>query len=136
MPSIFDLSGNRTGYLISVRNQLSTKYRKHSCASVAASRKSPNAPLPGGRDKSGVGCPRKQISSLCLHKAINTRLSSRLPIHWLLMPFCPNLSKVERKEEEQIYAKANMRSWKSVLSTESICFSMPFILRRRCCGVF
>lgn len=89
-------------HLVRVRNQLSTKYRKHSCASVAASRKSPNAPLLGGRDKAGLGCPRKQTSSLRLHKAINSRLSARLPNHWLLTPFCPNLSKVERKEEEQI----------------------------------
>lgn len=89
-------------HLVRVRNQLSTEYRKPSCASLTASRRSPDAPLPGGRDKADVGCPQKQTSSLRLHKAINTRLRARLPIHWLLTPFCPHLSKVDRKEEDQI----------------------------------
>lgn len=89
-------------HLVRVRNQLSTEYKKHSCASVTDSRRSPDAPLPRGRGKVDVGCPQKQTSSLRLHKAVNTRLRARPPIHWLLRPFCPHLSKVDRKEEEQI----------------------------------
>lgn len=46
------------------------------------------------------------------------------------MPFSPQFSRVVRRDERQVEAKANMASWKSVLFAESICLSMSIALRR------